>query len=274
MAPQNTASSPAPRNMVDLQVVGENRIADEIGDHRETAGCDHRGNDRQPIETVRQIDRVGSADDDQDAERQIEPPEVEQHSLEKRHGERVRERCRRDVGEAHAGDCAEGDFERQLGPSGKTAMRVAGQLTIIVDKPDQTETDRDEQNDPDIRIGEIGPEQGRNRQRQQDQKAAHRRRSLLAHQVPGRAVGANRLTVRLFRSQPGDDPRPANKADQQRGDDGTARAKRYVAKKIEALELVGEGIKQGIEHRLMPRAASPPPAAHRRSGRCRRCGSL
>ena len=61
-APQNTASSPAPGDVVELQVVGEDRVADEIGDQREAAGGDHHRHDGQAVEPVGEVDRVGGAD--------------------------------------------------------------------------------------------------------------------------------------------------------------------------------------------------------------------
>ena len=49
-------------HVMDLQIVGEHRVADQVGDQREAARGNHHRHDRQPVEPVGQIDRVRGAD--------------------------------------------------------------------------------------------------------------------------------------------------------------------------------------------------------------------
>ena len=70
IAAQNTDNFAGARHVVELQVIGEIRAADDVGDKGKAAGGDHRRPDRQPVEPVGQIDRVRGAGDDQYAERQ------------------------------------------------------------------------------------------------------------------------------------------------------------------------------------------------------------
>ena len=53
-------------HVVELQVVGEDRVADEIGDQREHAGRDDHRHDGEAVEPVGQVHRVGGADHHQD----------------------------------------------------------------------------------------------------------------------------------------------------------------------------------------------------------------
>ena len=76
IAAQNTDKLAGAGHVVQLQVVGENRVADEIGDKAKAAGRDHRRPDRQAVETVGQIDRVRGAGNDQNAERQENQPRL------------------------------------------------------------------------------------------------------------------------------------------------------------------------------------------------------
>ena len=67
-------------HVVHAEIVGEVDAADGVGDHPERAGGDHHRHDRQPVEPVGQVHRVGRADDHQHGERQEEPAEVEQRA--------------------------------------------------------------------------------------------------------------------------------------------------------------------------------------------------
>ena len=67
----------APDDEVDLQVVRIDRVADQIGDECETQGRDHHRADRQSVEPVSQVHRIAGADDDERAEDDEQPAEVE-----------------------------------------------------------------------------------------------------------------------------------------------------------------------------------------------------
>src|SRR5438128_10264970 len=145
-------------------------------------------------------------------------------------------------------------------------MRVLCQLAVIIEEADQPEPDRDEQDDPDIRIGQISPQQGRDAQREQNEETAHRRRSLLAQQMAVGTVGANRLPIALLPPQPKDEAGTENKADQEGGDDRPSRAECDVAEQVEDLELVREGVQQRVQPQLMSFAGPIPRTAWPRCG--------
>jgi hypothetical protein len=54
--------------VVDLQVVGEHRVAGEIGDEAEGGRRDHHRHDGEPVEPVGQVHRIAGADHDEGAE--------------------------------------------------------------------------------------------------------------------------------------------------------------------------------------------------------------
>src|SRR5690242_10124875 len=80
-------------DVIDLQIVGEYGVAREVGDHAETGGRDHHGNNRETIEAVGEIHRIAGADDDEGAKDDEEPAEIDHELLE----EGNRQRGRRDI---------------------------------------------------------------------------------------------------------------------------------------------------------------------------------
>ncbi|KAG1530585.1 hypothetical protein G6F50_017219 [Rhizopus delemar] len=50
------------RNLRDLQVVGEHHVARGIGEHTQCAGHQHGRHDRQAVQAVGQVHRIGEAD--------------------------------------------------------------------------------------------------------------------------------------------------------------------------------------------------------------------
>ena len=134
---------------------------------------------------------------------------------------------------------------------------VARQLQVVVGETQRAVAQRDEQHRPDIEVAQIHPQQRGDRQRGQDQHAAHRRRALLLDQMPLRPIAADRLAVPLQRFQPADHRRPENEADDQRGQARGARAERDVAEQVEQDELVGERPRRGrYSIRRPPRVVS------------------
>ena len=61
-APQNTVTSPTPGDVGDLQVVGDHRVAGDVGEERVGGRGDSGGADRQAVEAVGEVDRVRRAD--------------------------------------------------------------------------------------------------------------------------------------------------------------------------------------------------------------------
>jgi hypothetical protein len=63
IAAQKIAISPGAGNRRDLQVLREHRVAGGVGEHAERGRDQHRRHDRQSVEAVGQVDRVGKTDD-------------------------------------------------------------------------------------------------------------------------------------------------------------------------------------------------------------------
>ena len=79
--------------MVQLQVVGEDPVADEIGDEREDGGHDYRGHGCETVQPVCQVDGVAAADEDEHAEQRKQETELQQGALEHRDGQAGAERA-------------------------------------------------------------------------------------------------------------------------------------------------------------------------------------
>src|SRR6202030_4131973 len=77
---------------MDLQIIGEHRVADQVGDHAEAAGRHHHRHDGEPVEAIGEVHCVAGADDDEGAEGDEEPAQVDDQLLEEREGQRGRER--------------------------------------------------------------------------------------------------------------------------------------------------------------------------------------
>ena len=205
------------------------------------------------MEPVGQVDRVRGADNDQHPENQEEPADVRQRRFHERDRDRVRQRGRHDIGERDAGGDGQDDLEQQLHPARHAVMRAPRQFPKVVEEPDQPEADGHPQHDPHVRIAEVGPQQGRAAQRQQDQEPAHRRGSLLADEVALRPIGADRLTVALHRFEPGDDLRPKDQADRQRRIQRSPRTEGDVAEQVQRVKLFGERCQKKVKHVFMCR---------------------
>ena len=98
----------------------------------------------------------------------------------------------------------------------RQALRIAvDDLAVVVDPADRAEAQRHQQHDPDEAVVEVAPQQRRDRDRHQDQRAAHRRRAGL-DEMRLRTVVAHRLAD-LHPRQPRDHARPDDERDDQRG---------------------------------------------------------
>jgi hypothetical protein len=87
------------------------------------------------------------------------------------------------------------DAEARL--AGKALVGLLRDLEVVVIETDRAEAERDEQHDPDIDAGEVGPEQRRLPTiPRQDHQAAHGRRAGLL-EMGLRTIGADRLALAL-----------------------------------------------------------------------------
>ena len=146
---------------MDLQIFGEDRVAGQIGDDAEGGGGDHDRHDGQPVEAVGQVHRVAGADDDDAGEGDEEPAEIEQEVLDEGKGQRRGERRLAGAHDHPGGDAGDHELDRQPRLAGEAEMRLLGDLQVVVVEADRAEAERDQQHDPDIDAGEVGPQQRR-----------------------------------------------------------------------------------------------------------------
>ena len=129
-------------HVVDLQIVGEHRVAGEIGDADEARRRDHHRADGEAVEPVGQVHRVAGADDDEGAEQHEEPAEIDDHFLEHRKRQRGRELRAAEVGERDAGGDRDDGFDRQPQRAAEARGGLLRHLQIVVIEADQAEAER------------------------------------------------------------------------------------------------------------------------------------
>ena len=110
-APQMTASSPVPGTKWICRYSAKTALPDEIGDDAEGRRRDHHRHDGQAVEPVGQVHRIAGADDDEAAEGDEEPAEIEQEVLEEGEGQRRRERRLAVVHDDPGGDAGDDELE-------------------------------------------------------------------------------------------------------------------------------------------------------------------
>ena len=226
--------------MVDAEIVREDEIADQIADDAEGPGRHHHRHDRQAVEAVGQVHGVGKADHGEGGEQDIEPADIQQHSLEEGEGDRGLEvrRGRRGLHPDHrqdAGDNRDDHLGQQLLFRGQPGRGLFRHLGIVVDEAQQAEGRGHPGDDPDIGIGEVTPQEDRHRDTRQDHQPAHGRGADLG-QMRDRAVGADRLALALFDPHPGDETAAHGNGD----DHGRGHGQRHPYR------LVLDQIEQGI----------------------------
>jgi hypothetical protein len=123
---------------------------------------------------------------------------MDQHALEEWDGQLGREVLGCDDHDRHRGNEADADLEGQLHAPGQALAVALGQLEEVVAEADRAIADGHPQHDPDIAIRQIGPEQRGDREREQDQHAAHGRCALLGEEVALRPVEADGLSLALL----------------------------------------------------------------------------
>ena len=132
-------------------------------------------------------------------------------------------------------------------------MRSADDLQVVVREPDRAEPGRRQHGNPDVDVGQIGPQQRRHERRRQDQQPAHRRRAGL-QLVRRRAFLPDDLADLEFAQLP-DEPRPEQQADRERRQAGGRRAERDVARHVQHRELRAQR-EQHLEEQVVEHQAN------------------
>ena len=173
------------------------------------------------------------------------------------------------------------DLPQHLVARPQTVVRAPYDLQVVVGEADRAEAGRGDHRDPDVRVGEIGPEQCRDQRRRQDQQAAHRRRPGLGA-VGLRPVLADHLAD-LELAQAADHDRPEHDAEQERRHARAGGAERDVAEDVEDRRRAVQRIEKVVEHQanstfrrsmtVSMRTPCDPLTSTRSPGRTRRSAS-
>jgi hypothetical protein len=113
-------------------------------------------------------------------------------------------------------------------------------------KPDGAERERDEEHDPQQPVGQIAPEQRGDADRDQNQRASHRRRARLG-EVRARAVVAHRLPD-LVGGELADEVGPQDQRHGERREAGEHRPQRDVVEHVEQTHVLREPLGELEQH--------------------------
>ena len=120
------------------------------------------------------------------------------------------------VEQDEADDKSHGHLNRKLVSSPDADAFLIPELLIVIPKPEEAERQRRQQNDPDVGIRQVRPEEGWDEDGGKDEASSHRRSSVLDH-VPGRNILPHHL-LNLKGPQFPDQPGPDDKTDEKGGE--------------------------------------------------------
>ena len=104
-------------------------------------------NDGEPIEAIGQVHGVAGADDDEGAEEDIEPAEIDERALEEGNGERGRKRLLTRMHDRGGGGHGGEGFDHDLNASAKTFRRLLGDFQVVVVEADGAVDQCEQQHD-------------------------------------------------------------------------------------------------------------------------------
>jgi hypothetical protein len=149
----------------DLQVRCHLKVAGGISEDQISGGGNHHRPDRQTVEAVGEVDGIAGTDNHQNRKGDVEEAKIGTEGLEEGEGHGrfkaaviKEERC-------YAGD------ERQpehLLAGGESLAVLLLDFTPVIDKADRAKADGDKEDNPDIEIGQIRPEEGRQNDGEED----------------------------------------------------------------------------------------------------------
>ena len=225
------------RDVREEQVLGVHRAAGDVGKHAQGRAHHHHRHDGQAIEPVGEVDGIAGAHDDQvgqDDEAQHAQWVAhlfEEGQLQARLGRQIQRETRLHPAHKqlqHLGVGAFRNAERQVQGRHQPNDRLpeillarahafgvfVDDLAPVVHPPNGTKAKRDNEHDPDKTVGQVKPQQGGDRNRQQNQHPAHGGRAAFG-QVRLHAVAPNGLAD-LERGEHTDHLRARHQPDQQR----------------------------------------------------------
>src|SRR5215831_7677359 len=145
----------SPGDIVDVEVIGEERVAGKIRDEAEAERDDDDGNDSQSVEAIGQIHRVAGAHDDERTEHNKEPAEWKHELLEEWESERRREGLASDGSDDIAGRGGNQRLEDKAQLPGKAGVSLLRHLEIVVVEANRAEGKGDAEHDPHVAVGGL-----------------------------------------------------------------------------------------------------------------------
>ena len=125
---------------------------------------------------------------------------------------------------------------------------LLGNLDVVIHEPQQAVTTGHKQDDPNVGVGQVCPNDGGCQHREQDHGTAHRGRALFRQQVAFWSVGPNGLALLLDRAQPLDNRRTHKETDDHSGKDSQAAPRGCVAEQICERVIIGIRTEQKRQH--------------------------
>ena len=234
---------PGPGYVLDGQVIGDVGMAGRVGEARKGSRSNHDRADGQSVEPVGQVDTITESDDHEGGEWDVEPPEVRRKVFEEGYGEFLIESGARV-------DCA-GDPQGEEGlpeelRSCRYPIAIAQlDLLVVVDESQHPVPRGEPQHNPYEVIGQVRPEQHRDRQREKDQQSTHGGGASFRLVVGADlADGLTDSKGRKFPDQPGTD----HERDEEGGQCRSGGSEGDVPNYVEATERTLQGIEQVVEH--------------------------
>ena len=181
---------PGAGHVRNLQVRGEFDVTGNVGEQQICGRVDGDRPDGEAVEAVGQVDGIARPDDDQHYKGDEKDPEVWMEVFEKRKVELGGEA--RTGEENDAKNRTQQHLPEHLLPWGEPLGVFFHHLLVVINETDDPVTDDNKEGQPDIGIGEVGPEQRRNNDTGQDHHPSHSGGPLFL-QVRFRAVGTDDL---------------------------------------------------------------------------------
>ena len=143
----------------DLQILRDAENSRGVGEQRVSESDRDRATDRETVETVREIDRVRRADDDEREKEEGKHAHVHDHRhLEKGKVKRARLHLDQRIEEKKCGhDSGECDLENELQPSADPVGFFLRDLQVVIHETERAEVDHAEEDKPDEWVIRVAP---------------------------------------------------------------------------------------------------------------------
>ena len=188
-------------DVMDLQVIGEHRVADQIRDAEEGGAAIITGTMASPSRPSVRFTALPAPTMMKAPNSTKNQPRLMINSLNIGNVSEVAKVGRPSWASDKQAPMATIASAIRRARSGAAAVGLPRDLQIVVVEADQAETERHAEHDPDIGIERIGPQHRRDHQSGKDHQPAHGGRALLGDEMRLRAVGADRLALALLQTQ-------------------------------------------------------------------------